>query len=158
MDRAAFGAADTLCPLVQIDSWSFGLAICCDVECPELVRAFALTGADAVLIPTANMLPYNGVATRVVPSRAEENDIYVAYANRVDVEGMFEYCGLSRITGPDGSDIARSNVSQRTIFADFSKGLLSSVRQSLSHLNDRRPDLYTVGDAVKILRVNGAAD
>lgn len=141
-DRAAFSAADTLCPLVQFGAWSLGLAICYDVEFPELVRAYALAGADAVLVPTANMLPYTGVATRVVPARAEENEIYVAYANRVGTEGAFEYCGLSCVIGPDGLDVARAGMSEEMIFADLSKEHLVQVRQSLSHIADRRPDLY----------------
>lgn len=142
LDRAAFSAADTLCPLVQFGDWSLGLAICYDVEFPELVRAYALAGADAILVPTANMLPYIGVATRVVPARAEENEIYVAYANRVGIEGAFEYCGLSCVTGPDGMDLARAGGNEEMIFADISKDHLLRVRKSLSHLKDRRPDLY----------------
>lgn len=141
-DRAAFSAADTLCPLVQFGDWSLGLAICYDVEFPELVRAYALAGADAILVPTANMLPYIGVATRVVPARAEENEIYVAYANRVGIEGAFEYCGLSCVTGPDGMDLARAGGNEEMIFADISKDHLLRVRKSLSHLKDLRPDLY----------------
>lgn len=142
VDRAAFSAADSLCPLVQFGDWTVGLAICYDVEFPELVRAYALAGAEAVLVPTANMLPYTGVATRVVPARAEENEIYVAYANRVGIEGAFEYCGLSSVTGPDGTDMARAGGREEMIFADLSKEHLSRVRKSLSHLKDRRSDLY----------------
>lgn len=142
VDRSAFSAADALCPLVQFGEWSLGLAICYDVEFPELVRAYALAGAEAVLVPTANMLPYIGVATRVVPARAEENEIYVAYANRVGHEGAFEYCGLSCVTGPDGVDLARAGDSEEMIFADLSKDHLAQVRKSLSHINDRRSDLY----------------
>ncbi|AKS46130.1 Predicted amidohydrolase [Octadecabacter temperatus] len=143
VDRAAFSAGDTLCPLVQFGEWTVGLAICYDVEFPELVRAYAVAGADALLVPTANMLPYVGVATRVVPSRAEENEIYVAYANRVGGEGAFEYCGLSCVTGPDGIDLARAAGGEEMIFADLSKDNLIRVRKSLSHINDRRTDLYS---------------
>lgn len=142
VDRAAFSAADRLCPLVQFEDWSLGLAICYDVEFPELVRAYALKGADAVLVPTANMLPYTGIATRVVPARAEENEIYVAYANRVGKEGAFEYCGLSCVTGPDGVDVARAGRREDLILAEISKDSLESARKSLSHLKDRRSDLY----------------
>ncbi len=142
VDRAAFSAADALCPLVQFGDWSVGLAICYDVEFPELVRAYALAGADAVLVPTANMLPYIGVATRMVPARAEENEIYIAYANRVGTEGAFEYCGLSCVTGPDGVDLARADKNEEMIFAELSKDHLLEVRHVLSHLSDRRPDLY----------------
>lgn len=143
VDRAAFTAADTLCALVKFGDWSIGLAICYDVEFPELVRAYALGGADAVLVPTANMHPYTGVATRVVPTRAEENEIFVAYANRVGVEGEFEYCGLSCVTGPDGIDIARAGSGEEMIFADPSKNAVARVRKSLSHLKDRRSGLYS---------------
>ncbi|MCF2869466.1 carbon-nitrogen hydrolase family protein [Octadecabacter sp. G9-8] len=143
VDRAAFSAADTLCPLVKFGGWSVGLAICYDVEFPELVRTYARAGADVVLVPTANMQPYIGVATRVVPTRAEENEIYVAYANRVGVEGAFEYCGLSCVTGPDGIDIARAGSGEEMIFADISKDKITRVRKSLSHLKDRRSDLYS---------------
>ena len=142
VDRAAFRAAGALCPLVQFGDWSVGLAICYDVEFPELVRAYALAGAEAVLVPTANMHPYIGVATRVVPARAEENEVYVAYANRVGTEGAFDYCGLSCVTGPDGLDLARAGDGEEMIFADLSKDQLANVRRSLSHLKDRRSDLY----------------
>lgn len=143
VDRAQFDAADSLTPVVQFDDWSFGLAICYDVEFPEVVRAYALAGVDAVLVPTANMLPYTGVATRIVPARAEENEIYVAYANRVGSEGAFDYCGLSCVVGPDGIDLARATDSEEMIFADLSKETLANVRKTISHLEDRRPDLYS---------------
>ena len=142
VDRAAFSPADTLCPLVQFGDWSVGFAICYDVEFPELVRAYALAGADIVLVPTANMLPYIGIATRVVPARAEENEIYVAYANRVGREGAFEYCGLSCVVGPDGNDVARAGRNEELMIADISKETIAHIRSSLSHLNDRRSDLY----------------
>jgi predicted amidohydrolase len=143
VDRAAFSAADAMCPVVQFGDWTLGLAICYDVEFPELVRAYALAGADAVLVPTANMQPYIGVAIRVVPARAEENEIYIAYANRVGSEGTFAYCGLSCVTGPDGIDLARAGHDEEMIFADLSKDDLSQVRKSLSHIKDRRTDLYS---------------
>ncbi len=142
VDRAAFSAAECLCPLVQFKGWSLGLAICYDIEFPELVRTYALQGAEAILVPTANMAPYIGVATRMVPTRAEENEIYMAYANRVGSEGAFDYCGLSCVAGPDGQDIARAGTSQEMIFADLSKTHLSNARSALSHLRDRRADLY----------------
>ena len=52
-------------------------------------------------MPTANMAPFEGVATRLVPARAEENAVFVAYANYVGAEGAFAYFGLSCVCGPD---------------------------------------------------------
>lgn len=107
-----------------------------------MVRAYALDGADIILVPTANMLPYIGVATRVVPVRAEENEIYVAYANRLGIEGAFKYCGWSCVIGPDGYDVVRAGPNQELLFADISKDDIARVRSSVSHLKDRRSDLY----------------
>jgi len=119
------------------------LAIFYDFEFSELVRAYALAGAEVVLIPTANMQPYTGIAIRFVPARAEENEIYVAYANRVESEGNFEYYGLSCVVGPDGLDHARAAVEEEIIYASLPKEHLSNIRKSLSHLNDRSPELYS---------------
>jgi len=119
------------------------LAICYNVEFPKLVRAYALAGAEVVLVPTANIEPYTGIAVRVVPARAEENEIYVAYANRVGSEGNFEYCGLSCVVGPDGLDHARAAVEEEIIYASLPKEHLTNIRKSLSRLNDRSPELYS---------------
>ena len=143
MDRPQFTAGESLCPLVQFKDWSVGLAIFYDFEFSELVRAYALAGAEVVLVPTTNMQPYTGIATRVVPARAEENKIYVAYAYRVGSEENFEYCGLSCVVGPDGLEHARAAVEEEIIYASLFKEHLTNIRKSLSHLNDRRPKLYS---------------
>ena len=78
-----------------------------------------------------------------MPARAEENEIYVVYATRVGSEGEFEYCGLSCVTGPDGIDLTRARAGKEIIFADLSKDQLSQVQKSLSHIKDRRTDLYS---------------
>ena len=144
VDREVFSPAEGLCSLVHVGDWTVGLAICYDIEFPELVRSYALAGADIIIVPTANMLPYVGVPKRMIPARAEENEIYIAYANRVGVEGAFQYCGLSCVIGPDGFDIARAGeaLKDEMIFAEISKNELKSVRKSISHLKDRRSDLY----------------
>lgn len=142
VDRAQFAAGRSLAEPVELGGWSFGLAICYDIEFPEVARAQALAGVDAILVPTANMVPYDGVATRIVPARAEENEVYVAYANYCGAEGVFTYCGLSCVCGPDGVDLARAGSGEEMIFADLSKPHLAAIRASLTHLADRRPELY----------------
>jgi predicted amidohydrolase len=120
----------------------FGLAICYDIEFPELARTLALAGADAILAPTANMAPYDSVATRLVPARAEENAVFIAYANYVGAEPPFDYFGLSCVCDPTGADIARAGDGETMIFADLDKAALAAARASATHLADRRPELY----------------
>jgi predicted amidohydrolase len=142
IDRAQFTPGEALTAPVELDGWSVGLAICYDIEFPELARAHALAGVEAILVPTANMVPYYGVPTRIVPARAEENEIYVAYANYCGAEGEFTYCGLSCVCGPDGADLARAGSGEEMIFADLSKQHLAAIRANSTHLADRRPELY----------------
>ncbi len=148
VDRAQFSAGDCLGRPFDFEGCVCALTICYDVEFPELVRAQALSGVEVLLVPTANMLPYTGVATRLVPARAEENAIFVAYANYVGNEGEFDYCGLSCVCGPDGVDLARAGGDEELLLADLSKQLLQDTRAHSTHLNDLRPELYrSVGEA-----------
>ncbi|MCP4330396.1 MAG: carbon-nitrogen hydrolase [Alphaproteobacteria bacterium] len=147
VDRAMFSAGTALARPVIYGGWRLAVAICYDIEFPELARALALAGAEAILVPTANMAPFVSIATRVVPSRAEENEVFVAYANYVGTEGEFDYVGLSCIAGPDGADLARAGVAEEMIFADFDRAHFESVRQVSTHLGDRRPDLYATSDS-----------
>lgn len=80
----------------------FGLLICYDVEFPEHVRALAGQGAEIILVPTANMMPFANVNQIMVPARAAENAVTIVYANYCGSEGDLNYVGLSGIFGPDG--------------------------------------------------------
>ena len=143
VDQEQFMAGDTLSDVVTLNGWRVGMAICYDVEFPELVRALALKGAELILVPTANMTPFDSVATRLVPARAEENAVFVAYCNYIGAEGSFTYNGLSCICGPDGADLARANeASVDVVCATITRQQLSITRQNYTHLRDRRDDLY----------------
>lgn len=80
----------------------FGLLVCYDVEFPEHVRALKRLGAEVILVPTANMMPFVNVNQIIVPARAAENAVTIVYANYCGSEGGLTYNGLSGIFGPDG--------------------------------------------------------
>jgi len=84
----------------------FGLLICYDVEFPEHVRALAARGAQVILVPTANMMPYVNVNQVLVPARACENALTIVYANYCGSERDLDYVGSSVIAGPDGYPLA----------------------------------------------------
>lgn len=119
-----------------------GLLICYDVEFPEAVRAHALAGVDLVAVPTALMRPYDIVADTIVPARAYENQLFVAYANRCGAEAELNYCGRSCVVAPDGNDLARAGASEELIFAAVEPAAYQASRISNPYLADRRPALY----------------
>lgn len=120
-----------------------GIMICYDVEFPENVRSHALAGTDLLLVPTAQMHPFQFVAESVVPVRAFENQMYVAYVNRTGQEGEFEFVGLSCLAGPDGTTRARAGRGEELLLGEVDGGLLSASRAGNPYLRDRRPGLYT---------------
>ncbi|MFF0227628.1 carbon-nitrogen hydrolase family protein [Streptomyces sp. NPDC004629] len=131
-------------PVVQaeLDGLTVGLLICYDVEFPENVRAHALAGTDLLVVPTAQMHPYQFVAESLVPVRAFENQMYVAYVNRVGPEGEFDFVGLSTLAGPDGTARARAGRTEDLLIADVDPGFLAASREANPYLRDRRPGLY----------------
>ncbi|MCW7941098.1 carbon-nitrogen hydrolase [Streptomyces hygroscopicus] len=131
-------------PVVQaeVNGLTVGLMICYDVEFPENVRAHALAGTDLLVVPTAQMHPFQFVAESLVPVRAFENQMYVAYVNRVGHEGEFEFVGLSTLAGPDGIARARAGRCEQLVLADVDPAHLAASREANPYLKDRRPGLY----------------
>lgn len=125
-----------------------GLLVCYDVEFPEAVRAHALAGTELLLVPTALMRPYDFVPRTLVPARAWENQLYVAYANRTGPEGEFDFAGLSCLAAPDGTEPARADREETLLVADADPAVTAAARAGNPYLADRRPGLYAaVGPA-----------
>lgn len=131
-------------PVVQAELGGLrvGIMICYDVEFPENARAHALAGTDLLLVPTAQMHPFQFVAESVVPVRAFENQMYVAYVNRTGQEGEFDFVGLSTLAGPDGVARARAGRGEELVLADADPAFLAASREANPYLKDRRPGLY----------------
>ncbi|MGW7242753.1 carbon-nitrogen hydrolase family protein [Streptomyces sp. NPDC054804] len=141
-ERDHFTPGEQAVVQAELDGLTVGIMICYDVEFPELVRAHALAGTDLLLVPTANMHPFQLVAESLIPVRAWENQMYVAYANRVGHEGEFEFFGLSTLAGPDGVARTRAGRGEELVLADLDPALLAASRAANPYLKDRRPGLY----------------
>jgi 5-aminopentanamidase len=136
LDRAQFAAGPADAATFTLHGWNIGMLICYDVEFPEATRRLALAGADLIVVPTANMPGYDFVAQTLVPVRAYENQIYVAYANYVGAEGDVHYGGLSLLAGPDGQVVAQAQQDATLLIATLEDGRLGAARAAASHLVD----------------------
>lgn len=110
--------------------------ICYEVEFPEMVREAALHGAQLVIVPTALVEQWDIVASRIVPARAFENGVWLAYANHGGKENGFTYLGGSRIVAPDGSEVAIAGTEQELIVADLDLERVSAAQARLPYLRD----------------------
>jgi len=134
--------------LVGIGEFTAALGICFDVEFPEFAREQALRGADLLLIPTAVPLrtSLNGVAhpldtrivsTVLVPARALESQLFVAYANHAGPG----FSGTSTVADPYGRRITTAgDAGPELLFADLDHTLVNRARSDvgyLSHFNQQ---------------------
>lgn len=143
VDRDAVTAGIVPPPVIDIGGWSLGLLICYEVEFPELVRDLAVRGAEVICVPTANMPEFDAVQTVLLPARALENTVYVAYANYCGVEGDLAYGGLSEGIGPDGRVLARAEREPELLVVDVERKVLDDARERFTYLDDRRSDLLS---------------
>ncbi|UST58453.1 carbon-nitrogen hydrolase family protein [Pseudomonas moraviensis] len=142
LDRSMFSPGEAELPVVELDGWKLGFLICYDLEFPENARRLALAGAELIVVPTANMIPFDFVADVTVRARAFENQCYVAYANYCGHEGDIQYCGQSSVAAPDGSRIALAGLDEALIVGELDQQLMNDSRQANRYLSDRRPELY----------------
>jgi len=141
-DRTLFTQGDDLVPVINWNGWKVGMLICYDIEFPENVRRLALEGAELILTPTALMSPWTTVADLIVPARACENQLFIAYANFCDSEYEQHYVGHSCIVGPDGSNLAKAADKEVMLVASLKKSTITDIRSALPYHRDRRPALY----------------
>ncbi|MEV5510281.1 carbon-nitrogen hydrolase family protein [Streptomyces orinoci] len=143
-ETAHFTPGEAAVVQAELDGLRLGLLTCYDVEFPEPVRAHALAGTEVLLVPTALMRPYEIVPHTIVPARAWESQLYIAYANRCGPEGDFTFAGLSCLAAPDGTVRARASADRSDlILGDIDPQLLRASRAENTYLTDRRPELYT---------------
>jgi predicted amidohydrolase len=142
-EKAAFTPGSGLSPVFEVGAMRAGLCVCYDAEFPETARSLALAGADLLLVPTA--LPRSGPNDRVsrtlIPARALENHMFVAYAGLCGQENGQAYQGGSVIVGQDGEDLARAGLGPALLLAKLERNAHGGGEPD-PYLTDRRPELY----------------
>ncbi len=144
--RQLFGAAEAAqfargerYRLFAFEEHVIGLLICYDVEFAEHVRALRSAGADLIVVPTANMLPFTHVPDLLVPARAAEMAVSIAYANYCGAEGDLVYSGGSAIVGPDGAALARAGTGPAFLIADTATAAQVDAAKLSTQVADFRP-------------------
>jgi len=106
----------------------FGLLICYDLRFPEPARVLALAGAQAILLPTSWPQAAAFYPDFMVASRAAENRVFVAAADRVGSERGTVSLGRSQICGVNGQLLAEGGaMEEELLIADCDLGLSEAV-------------------------------
>jgi predicted amidohydrolase len=151
-EKAIFTAGNQLPPVVETSVGRIGLAVCYDLEFPELIRHLAVAGADIIAAPTnwpagfespTHTGPFNAEMIRVMGS-ASTNRVFIAVACRTGSERGVDWIDRSVVIGPDGYPLAEATRGIGIVFADVETGAASNKKISDNNdvLADRRTDLY----------------
>jgi predicted amidohydrolase len=106
-----FSPGDERAPVLATRHGRLGLAVCYDIEFPELTRGLALGGADVIALPAnwpRNPEPPNGrpMLHSLAAVTAYHSRVFVAVCDRCGTERGLEFEGGSVIASPDGALLA----------------------------------------------------
>ncbi len=127
-----------------------GLLVCYDLRFPEPIRALALNGAQAILLPTAWPASATLYPEFMAQSRSAENSLFLVAANRCGEERGTRYLGRSIISGPNGEVLGEAGATDDEILcaemdlshSDTKRRVFVPGEYELDLFEDRRPDLY----------------
>lgn len=136
-EETYFETGDTA-TVFEFGGLRIAILICYEAELTEFVREAALEDADLVLVPTALVEQWDVVPTRVMPTRAFENGVWLAYANHAGAENGFTYFGGSRIVAPDGVEAVVAGAEEALICAEIDRKRVLAARTRIPYLRDAR--------------------
>ncbi len=137
-ERALFTPGPLPGPPVAWRGWNVAFSICYDTEFPELIRRHTLNGADLILAPTA-LAGFAEVPDIVVPARAIENGVFIAFCNRSGSEAELDYLGRSCIIGPRGAALAQAAATEALISAEIDPAAITAARLRSPYLAELHP-------------------
>jgi len=151
-EKLVFTPGDAPPPVIDTAIGRVAVMICYDLEFPEWVRLPAIAGADLLAAPVN--WPYAARPAGERPAEvikaqaaAAANGIFVAVADRCQVERGVSWISGSLIAGPDGYLLAGPVLDDRsavlTAECDLTRARDKSLDGDNDLLADRRPSLYT---------------
>jgi len=134
----------------EINGVKIGMNICYDGGFPESGRCLALMGADLIVLPTNWPPGAEPAADYAINTRAMENTVYYAAADRVGVERGVPFIGKSKICDPLGKTLAfADHTHEESLYADIdvsrsrNKHLIRKAGvNEVNRIADRHPEMY----------------
>jgi predicted amidohydrolase len=129
-------------PIFRTEIGAVGIGICYDLEFPESARIMAISGAQIIFFPSAEMRPFEKKVDIYVQSRAAENRVFVCLSNRVGREGQTVFFGHSQIVSPAPHILAQARTSEKLAVARINLADISKEKERLPYLEQRVPTAY----------------
>jgi predicted amidohydrolase len=122
--------------LTYVRGFPVGLMTCYDLRFPELARALALAGAEALVVPAAWVAGERKVEhwRTLLRARAIENTVWVVGVGQPGPR----YSGHSIVVAPDGDVVVEAGEEATVLDAVLDREAVASVRRTNSSLANRR--------------------
>ncbi|HVQ01563.1 MAG TPA: carbon-nitrogen hydrolase family protein [Candidatus Thermoplasmatota archaeon] len=132
-----------LLPVFQTELCKIGLLICYDLNFPELAKALALQGADLLVCISASPSTTRKYFETLLPARALENTVFLAFVNLVGNQDDLIFWGGSQAYDPLGNLLVRAPYFKESIVTcDINLDDLEPARARRTVLRDIRPEIY----------------
>ena len=142
--------------MINVGGFRIGLIICYDLFFPELCRAYALAGADAVIGISASPSVTGPFFEKVMTARAIENTIYYIFSNMLGTEGDLVFWGGCQVVGPRGEVRVRGkDLEEDDVITELDAEELRVARTYRPTIRDARLDVCeALVDSLKIALVD----
>lgn len=127
-------------PVFETKLGRMGIMICYDLEFPEISRILRLNNAQVILAPTANMSPYQDYQMTYMKSRAMENEVPIALANRIGMEEGTHFFGESTVVDAHGNVLMK--MGEESELETVTIKLETGLDSKLNYVGNRQPSLY----------------
>ena len=119
-----------------------GLTICYDIFFPELAKLESLMGAQLLVNLSASPTTSRHSFDMVLPARAVENGVFMAFTNMVGVHGSLVFSGGSRVLDPRGDAVAMAaDLKEDVVQADVDLHEVAIARRFRPLARDVRPEV-----------------
>lgn len=130
-------------PVFTTKYGKIGLLICYDLNFPELAKALTLQGADLLICISASPSSTRMYFETLLPARALENTVFLAYVNLAGNQEDLVYWAGSQMYDPLGNLLIKAPYfKESTITCDINLKTLESARARRPVLRDIRPEIY----------------
>lgn len=122
----------------------FGVGICSDIRFPEIFRAYALAGAELVILPTAFLSPRVDHWDFLLRGRAADSQLFIAASGMTGREknSGVSFIGRSAVVDPWGVVLACAPDEEAIITTVIDLEQVGRVRAWWPLNEQRRPELY----------------
>lgn|SRR6185312_10309281 len=131
--------------ILEFEGWKLGQSICYDLRFSELYQAYAKAQVDAILVPSAFLVPTGQAHWEILlRARAIESQAFVIAAaqagNHVGVRGgQRSTYGHSLVVDPWGRKLVEGSADKaEVLFVELDKTLIDSTRSQMPMRSHRR--------------------